>query len=65
MKFKALLLAFTFLWNVNLVYADEGNKDISFYTGTFDLIDKESWQNLLQNSIVNPPFRIIKCWCRI
>ena len=41
MKFKALLLAFTFLWNVNLVNADEGNKDISFYTGTFDLIDKE------------------------
>ena len=41
MKFKALLLAFIFLWNINLVNADEGNKDISFYTGTFDLIDKE------------------------
>jgi lipid A 3-O-deacylase len=41
MKFKALLLLFTFLWNVNLVNADEGNKDISFYTGTFDLLDKE------------------------
>ena len=41
MKFKALLLAFTFLWNVNVVNADQGNKDISFYTGTFDLIDKE------------------------
>ena len=41
MKFKALLLVFTFLWNVNLVNADEGNKDISFYTGTFDLLDKE------------------------
>ena len=41
MKFKALLLLFTILWNVNLVNADEGNKDISFYTGTFDLLDKE------------------------
>ena len=41
MKFKALLLAFTFLWNVNVVNADQGNKDISFYTGIFDLIDKE------------------------
>ena len=41
MKFKALLLILTFLWNVNLVNADEGNKDISFYTGTFDLLDKE------------------------
>jgi hypothetical protein len=41
MKFKALLLVFTFLWNVNLVNADEGNNDISIYTGTFDLIDKE------------------------
>ena len=42
MKFKALLLILTFLWNVNLVNADEGNKDISFYTGTFDLLDKEA-----------------------
>ena len=41
MKFKVLLLILTFLWNVNLVNADEGNKDISFYTGTFDLLDKE------------------------
>ena len=29
MKFKGLLLIFTFLWNVNLVNAEEGNKDIS------------------------------------
>ena len=41
MKFKTLLFIFTFLWNVNLVNADEGNNVISFYTGTFDLIDKE------------------------
>ena len=41
MKFKALLLVFAFLLNINLVNADEGNKDISFYTGTFDLLDKE------------------------
>ena len=41
MKFKfiiALLATFLFL---NSVKADEGNSDISFYTGTFDLIDKE------------------------
>jgi lipid A 3-O-deacylase len=41
MKFKALLLVFTFLWNINFVKADDGNKDISFYAGTFDLLDKE------------------------
>ena len=41
MKFKAILLILTFLWNINLVNAEEGNKDISFYTGTFDLLDKE------------------------
>ena len=25
----------------NPTFADEGNSDISFYTGTFDVIDKE------------------------
>jgi hypothetical protein len=41
MKFKAILLSFTFLWSINLVNADEGNNDISLYTGTFDILDKE------------------------
>ena len=41
MKFKILVLLFAMLCNVKAVNADEGNKDISFYTGTFDLIDKE------------------------
>ncbi|MDC0512092.1 acyloxyacyl hydrolase [bacterium] len=41
MKFKAILLLFTFLWSLNLVNADEGNNDISLYTGTFDILDKE------------------------
>ena len=40
MKFKALI-QYYFLLDVNSVNADEGNKDISFYTGTFDLLDKE------------------------
>ena len=29
------------LLSISAVKANEGNKDISFYTGTFDLIDKE------------------------
>ncbi len=41
MKFKALLTILIAFWTVNSANADEGNKDISFYTGTFDLIDKE------------------------
>mgnify|MGYP000863185165 CR=1 FL=1 len=41
MKFNALITILLMLWTVNLAKADEGDKDISFYTGTFDLIDKE------------------------
>ena len=41
MKFKALISVLIILWNTSSVSADEGNKDISFYTGTFDLLDKE------------------------
>ena len=41
MKFKALISVLILHWIVSSVSADEGNKDISFYTGTFDLIDKE------------------------
>ena len=41
MKFKALISILILFWTINWSNADEGNKDISFYTGTFDLIDKE------------------------
>ena len=41
MKLKALISILILFWTVNWSNADEGNKDISFYTGTFDLIDKE------------------------
>ena len=41
MKLKALLPLLMILWAVNFAESDEGNNDISFYTGTFDLIDKE------------------------
>ena len=41
MNLKSLLvLVFTLFATSNLV-ADEGDADISFYTGTFDVIDKE------------------------
>ena len=41
MKFKLLIsLFFTFLIFAN-VNAEQGDADISFYTGTFDVIDKE------------------------
>jgi|TARA_B110000438_G_scaffold212651_1_gene204799 hypothetical protein len=41
MKYKALFSILILLWTVTSVNADEGDKDISFYTGTFDLLDKE------------------------
>ena len=41
MKFKAIITFLITFWTLNPIYADDGNKDISFYTGTFDLIDKE------------------------
>ena len=41
MKFKALISILIILSTINLARADEGNTDMSFYTGTFDLIDKE------------------------
>ena len=41
MKFKLLIsLLFTFIIFVH-VQAEQGDADISFYTGTFDVIDKE------------------------
>ena len=39
LKFIVFLALITFTLNSSL--ADEGSKDISFYTGTFDVIDKE------------------------
>tara|TARA_X000001036_G_scaffold434633_1_gene474330 strand:+ start:1746 stop:2249 length:504 start_codon:yes stop_codon:yes gene_type:complete len=41
MKLKVLTSILILFWNINAVSADEGNKYISFYTGTFDLLDKE------------------------
>ena len=41
MKLKVILSLLITLSFVNLVIAEERNKDISFYTGTFDVIDKE------------------------
>ena len=41
MKFKVICIIFFLFWTVSSVSAEEGNNDISLYTGTFDLIDKE------------------------
>ena len=41
MKFKALLSILIILCSTNVVKGNEGNNDISIFTGTFDLIDKE------------------------
>ena len=41
MKFKLLIAFFIIILTLNKVNANEGNSDISFYTGTFDVIDKE------------------------
>ena len=41
MKLKLLIFLWLFSFMLNSVLADEGNNEISFYTGTFDVIDKE------------------------
>ena len=41
MKFKIVISVFTMLFAVNLAFADQGDSDVSFYSGTFDVIDKE------------------------
>ena len=41
MKLKFLIFLALFSFMLNSVLADEGNNEISFYTGTFDVIDKE------------------------
>ena len=41
MKFKFLVFLALITFTLNSSLADEGSKDISFYAGTFDVIDKE------------------------
>ena len=41
MKLKQLIFFVLFSHMVSPALAEEGNKEISFYTGTFDVIDKE------------------------
>ena len=41
MKLKLLIFLALFSYMLNSVLADERNNEISFYTGTFDVIDKE------------------------
>ena len=41
MKFKFLLLLLISAFTFNFVIADQGENNISIYTGTFDVIDKE------------------------
>ena len=41
MKFRFLTYLSFILVFMNFVLADERNTDLSFYTGTFDVIDKE------------------------
>ena len=41
MKFKFLAFLILSTYTLHSSFSDEGNKDISFYTGTFDVIDKE------------------------
>tara|TARA_Y100000766_G_C18755388_1_gene530614 strand:- start:98 stop:601 length:504 start_codon:yes stop_codon:yes gene_type:complete len=41
MKFKIFLILFITLLSTKSVLSDENNFDLSFYTGTFDVIDKE------------------------
>ena len=41
MKLKLILLILFSFCTSNFAVADQGDKDISFYAGTFDVIDKE------------------------
>ena len=41
MKFRILIFCLSLVFVNPLVQADESSADISFYTGTFDTIDKE------------------------
>ena len=41
MKFKIIISVFTMMFAYNFAFADKGDSDVSFYSGTFDVIDKE------------------------
>ena len=41
MNLRILVLTLILSYSLNAVSADEGKNDISFYAGTFDVIDKE------------------------
>ena len=41
MKFKIIISIFTMMFAYNFAFADKGDSDVSFYSGTFDVIDKE------------------------
>ena len=41
MKFRLLAFLFSLLFLVSSTHADDGSSDLSFYTGTFDVIDEE------------------------
>ena len=41
MKTKLFLILTLALLHLNVLNAEEFNKELSFYTGTFDVIDKE------------------------
>ncbi len=41
MKFKLLIILSLIVGLTSLAYAEDANTDITFYTGTFDVIDKE------------------------
>ena len=41
MKVKLLILFILYFSSLNFAIADQGDSEISFYTGTFDIIDKE------------------------
>ena len=56
MKFKFLTIICLLLGLSKTMYANEVNNDLSFYTGTFDVIDKEGddQTNLLGIEHKNP-----------
>ena len=41
MKFKLLIILVTALFTFNQLIAEQNDTDLSFYTGTFDVIDEE------------------------
>tara|TARA_Y100000389_G_C17159416_1_gene363618 strand:- start:72 stop:575 length:504 start_codon:yes stop_codon:yes gene_type:complete len=41
MKFRVIITLLIIFCTVNSIHAEEGNSDISLYTGTFDILDKE------------------------